>query len=134
MKTYILDTNVLLRFALNDNKEQVSRIEGLFRQAQKSAVSLIVPAEVLFEVEYVLRGVYKIEKDKRITFLELFLHTPFITIREDSVFREGLVIYKTKIVDLMDCYLFSLAQSLGATVFSFDRDFEILFKGKNSAQ
>lgn len=127
MKTYILDTNVLLRFILNDNEKQVGHIERLFKQARLGDARVLILPETFFEAEYVLRSVYAIEKEKRVQFLEIFLYSPWIELEHGLLLQEATNYFQRCSVDFVDCYLFCYARALeDVSVFSFDRDFEKL--------
>ena len=54
----ILDTNMILRYLLNDNQEMADRAEQYINSGEAS-----VTIEVIAEVVYVLRGVYSMERD-----------------------------------------------------------------------
>lgn len=59
----MLDTNMILRYLLNDNKEMADEAEIIIKKG-----SAQVPIEVVAEVVYVLKGVYSIEREKIKTF------------------------------------------------------------------
>ncbi|MEY8518888.1 PIN domain-containing protein [Lachnospiraceae bacterium 29-84] len=59
----MLDTNMILRYLLNDNKEMADEAEIIIKKG-----SAQVPIEVVVEVVYVLKGVYSIEREKIKTF------------------------------------------------------------------
>ena len=53
----LLDANVILRYLLNDNTEMAEKAEQIIAAGDAS-----VTTEVIAEVVYVLKGVYKLER------------------------------------------------------------------------
>ena len=51
-----LDTNILIRFLVEDDAEQLAAAKKLFRKCIASGESLHVPITVAFEPEWVLRA------------------------------------------------------------------------------
>ncbi len=115
----VIDSNPLLRLILNDNKEQCDKVVKLLRKEE-----VLIIAQVIFEIEYVLRKVYGISKKKICDCLDKLLMTKKIVIEEKQILLMTMVLYREKNVDLVDAYLWVRAKELGTTVFSFDKDFE----------
>jgi len=57
-----LDTNVLLRFLLQDDATQAEAARRLIRAASESGTSLYVPVSVALELEWVLRSRFKMDR------------------------------------------------------------------------
>ena len=55
----MLDTNMILRYLLNDNEEMASEAE---RVIKKEAVQVSI--EIIAEVVYVLKGVYSVGREE----------------------------------------------------------------------
>jgi pilT protein domain protein len=53
----ILDTNMILRYLLNDNKTMAEQVESIINTSP-----VFVTPEVIAEVVYVMKGVYKQER------------------------------------------------------------------------
>lgn len=123
---YFLDTNIVLRFFLKDSQEQYKRVEALFKKAKLGKVDLIVIPQIIFEINYVLGGVYKLKKTEIIKLIKSFLAWEYVEIREKQSLGEAIWLYQNKNVDLIDCFLFALAKNNKAEVFSFDKDFKKL--------
>ena len=52
----MLDTNMILRYLLNDNQEMADKAEQYLNDGDTS-----VPIEVIAEVVYILKGVYSMK-------------------------------------------------------------------------
>ena len=50
-----LDTNLLVRWLLEDDEEQTARTQRLFKVARANQATLFVPGTVVLELEWVLR-------------------------------------------------------------------------------
>lgn len=123
---YFLDTNVILRFFLKDNQQRYKKAEELFKKAEAGKISLVVIPQIIFEINYVLLGVYKLKKVEVVDLLKSLLAWNCVEIREKESLEEAIWLYQNKNVDLIDCFLFALARSNKAKVFSFDKDFKKL--------
>jgi len=75
-----LDTNVLARLVTNDNRTQAKEAATLI----DSGVALFVPASVMLELEWVLRGAYQLDKK---TIVRTFEH--LLSIRNVSFERQA---------------------------------------------
>lgn len=64
----MLDTNMILRYLLNDNEQMADEAEKIIRKG-----SVRVTMEVIAEVVYVLKGVYSIRtRQNTVKFIRLF--------------------------------------------------------------
>lgn len=128
MKKYIVDTNVILRFLLRDNEKLFRRAKEYFTLGRSQQVTLILVAQVLFELDYVLRGVYSLNRRETADILGKLVKDPVFKINDRSLLIQSVEKYKTVAVDLVDIYLFYLSKKNNALVLSFDRDFDKLEK------
>jgi predicted nucleic-acid-binding protein len=126
MKRYLLDTNVILRFLLQDHKKYYEIASEYFRKAQHKQIELGIIPEVLFELDYVLRGVYHLSKTEVVDILSKLIKTPYINIKNRGLILTIIEEYQKKTIDLFDIYLFYLAKNEKSEVISFDRDFKKL--------
>ena len=124
MKTYFIDTNVILRFLLHDNEKLYQQAKIFITKAKNKEIELHLVPEVLFEVDYVLRGVYHLtKKESSEIILNLTLST-YLKIVDRKIMINSIKKYQTTNVDLFDLYLFFKASQQKAEVLSFDKDFK----------
>ena len=128
MKTYFIDANVYLRFFLQDNKEQAERAKRYFTDAQAKRVKIVVTPEMLIEVNYVLRSVYKISHERVSKILLHIAQTPYFSIVDCKIVLPALGIYQKIDIDIEDIILYVRATQAMAEVLSFDDDFRVLQK------
>lgn len=123
MAKYIVDTNVFLRFFLKDNKKYFNQAKKFFSQAKEGKITLILLPQVLFEIDYVLRGVYSLSKRETADILSILVKSPALEIKSRKVLIEVVEKYKKINIDLFDIYLAEVAKRQKAKLLSFDKDF-----------
>jgi len=123
MKKYIVDTNVFLRFLLKDHPKHFKTASKYFTQAKEGKIILILIPEVVFEIDYVLRGVYSVSKKEVVGILDSLLKSPSLEIANREMLIECVDRYKDLQVDLVDLFLYKVARKEKAEVLSFDKDF-----------
>lgn len=121
MKKYIVDTNVLLRYTLNDIEQQANIVEEYISLAFTKKIKLIIPLPVIFEMEYVLRKFYKTEKSLVILILMKLILAPFFAIDQQKELLETLVLYEAKDLDFVDLFLYVTARERKAELLTFDK-------------
>lgn len=110
----MLDTNIVLRYLLNDNKEMADQAEKIIREG-----SALVTIEVIAEAVYVLKGVYSIERRKiESSLLELLSE---VSVPEEKVVRLGLEAFAEHNLDFVDCLLYAYNRVKGYEIKTFDK-------------
>lgn len=123
MTKLLLDANVIIRFLRADHEDHYQRSRGLFEQAERGEIRLILLESVLAEVVFVLDSVYSAPKDRISEALHpLFFHAG-IECHDSSVLSDALQRWCRKNVDFMDALLAAHARSKDMPVASFDKDF-----------
>lgn len=127
MKSYLVDTNVFLRFVLKDDIPLFIEASHLFENASKGKVQLFASNIVLFEISFVLKSVYKLSREEIIENLETILSSPYIEWVEQNNLQTALAIYATHpSLSLVDCYLHVKAKAIKAELFTFDKNLKKL--------
>lgn len=121
----MLDTNMILRYLLNDNEKMADEAEKIIREG-----SVQVTIEVLAEVVYVLKGVYSIEREKIKSSLLDFLSE--VQISEPEVIKLGLETYAEQNLDFVDCILYAYSRVKGYEIKSFDKKLKRLLEQGNN--
>lgn len=128
MKTYFVDANVFLRFILKDNETQWDVAVDYFNTAKRGEIRLIFITEVIAEIEYVLRKLYKIDRSQIVSYISSLISMPYILIPDRTILHTVLAIYPTQTLDLVDIILCCKAQKDNADVLSFDADVEKIMR------
>ncbi len=120
----MLDTNMVLRYLLNDNEEMAEEAERIIKKG-----SALLTTEVIAEVVYVLKGVYSIERGQIASCLLEFLSE--VNIPEEQVVRLGLETYAEQNLDFVDCILYAYNRVKGYEVKTFDKKLQRLLGVSN---
>lgn len=125
MKKRFLDTNVIVRFLLNDEKNQAKRAKDFFETVAKNKEKLVITPLVLAEVIYVLEKFGQSSKEEISKILISFLNLPIIIVEEKKILLDALLLYSKLKIDFVDCYHLSFCQTFGIEeIVSFDKDFK----------
>jgi predicted nucleic acid-binding protein len=124
MTKYFVDTNVFLRFLLKDNKNYFNKAKKYLTLAKEKKIVLILIPQVLFEIDYVLKGVYSISKKERVAILSNLVKSPALAVENRKLLIEVVEKYEKLNIDLFDIYLWTIAHQQKAKILSFDKDFK----------
>jgi len=119
----IFDTNVILRYILQDNQEMVERVEE-----QLSSDVCFIPVEVIAEIVYVLSKVYSVQRKVIVKVVMDITDTENITVAQTDVVRHALSVYASTVLDFVDCLLIGYAKEKQYTVFTFDKKLQKYLK------
>jgi predicted nucleic acid-binding protein len=122
VKKYLLDTNVLLRFLLDDHAEFSRAAAGLFQQAANGKCLLILTDLCIAEAVWVLISYYKLERQTVAESLAKMIVKGGIQCPTLEPTLDALARFKDSNCDFFDCYLAAQASALGVGVASFDKD------------
>lgn len=109
----LIDANVILRYLLGDHPQMSEEARNVIKDG-----AFTLP-EVLAEVVYVLKGVYKVERTEIAATLMEFLDE--ITIDNQETMCEALALFSETSLDFVDCILIARHRVLGDNVMSFDK-------------
>ena len=128
MVTYLADTNIFIRLFIQDNQSQAKFVEKVFQEARSGKLKIAVLSEVLPEIEYVLRKVYKVERKIIFSHLSGLINTPYINIEKRNIWKKAIKIYLKNNIDIVDAVLFVESQERKNKILSFDKDFKKIKK------
>ena len=110
----MLDTNMILRYLLNDNQEMADKAEQYLNDGNVS-----VTISVIAEVVYVLKGVYSMDRDKIADTVKEFLE--LVGCQEMDVLKIALDTYAEHKLDFVDCVLYGYHAAKGFDIATFDK-------------
>lgn len=114
MNMIIIDANVILRYLLNDNEEMASEAEMLIKNHE-----VWVTTEVIAEVIYVLKRVYKVEKREVCNCLLEFLEE--VRVEDREVLEKAIQTYAECNLDFVDCVLYAYHSVRQYKIKTFDK-------------
>jgi predicted nucleic-acid-binding protein len=119
---YGLDTNVLVRFLLQDDLNQAEQAKKAIEDALVEGKSVVVSLLTVLETEWVLRSCAKIEKVKLIRVFRMLLEARDLQIEEEEVLEEALYFYEGSRADFADCLMSAQYAKLGCSaMLTFDQ-------------
>jgi predicted nucleic-acid-binding protein len=117
-----LDTNVLVRYIMQDDARQSLKATNLIESLSDDQPGFITIVSIL-ELYWVLTSCYELTNDQVKQALDVLLRTrQFIVDRADQVLR-ALKVFETGKADFADCLIERTASSAGCEkMFTFDAD------------
>lgn len=124
MVTYLADTNIFVRLYTQDNSEQLKISEETLINCKKRKLKIVVLSEVIPEIEYVLRKVYKVDRKTISDHLLGLVKTTYINIEKRDIWKSAIKVYSKNNIDIIDAILFVESQNRRNEILSFDKDFK----------
>lgn len=97
-----LDTNVIIRFLVNDDKKQGDIVRALFEKAENGGISFFVTIPVLLEVLWILDSVYDFSRDEIISAIESLSSMPVIIFEKADVVQDFIAAGRRTKIELSD--------------------------------
>jgi len=117
-----LDTNVLIRFLVADDKIQAQKVYDLFKRAEAGKEQFWVPLTVVLEIIWVLESVYAIPRKEIIGALHELLMMPILKFELHSAIKNFVVTARESTFDLSDILIAHSAKIHGCNcVLTFDK-------------
>lgn len=122
MKTILVDTNVILRFLLRDDKNLFKIANSIFKSAESGKTKIYIDELVVAESIWALTSFYK--KDKKEVcnlLLKLFSKNWLINPRKNLIFSSLKLCVLTKL-SYIDCWVHELSKLEFMKLETFDKD------------
>ena len=117
-----LDTNVLVRFLVNDDTRQARIVYKLFKLAESNKESYWVPLLVVLETIWVLDSVYEIPREEILDSLNDLLMMTVLKFESPSTIQKFIHSARKNTLDLSDVLIASAAGVSGCeSILTFDK-------------
>lgn len=117
-----LDTNVLVRYLVQDDAGQLAAAQRLIRKCIGEQQTLFVPVTVTLELEWVLRYSFGFAKDETIGALSSLLAAAELSFESEQAVEVALELYRTSAADFADCLHIALTAQAGEQpLWTFDK-------------
>jgi predicted nucleic-acid-binding protein len=117
-----LDTNVLVRYIVQDDEVQLAAARRLIRRCLAEGLTLFVPATVTLELEWVLRASFEYAKDEVMEALSSLFSAAELTFESERALEVALQLYRIGTADFADCLHIALAAQAGESpLWTFDK-------------
>lgn len=116
-----IDTNVLVRWLVDDDRQQSARAQELFESARDRSIPLFVPDTVVLELEWVLRSRYRFDKGTVLKTFNALLETQELEFGTEAALEQALHLYRQGTAEFSDCLHAGLCAAANrAPMLSFD--------------
>jgi predicted nucleic-acid-binding protein len=117
-----LDTNILVRYLVEDDADQAQRVHRLLSAARVSGEPVYVSCIVLCELAWTLGQVYGWQKQDILAQLDTLLDAEIFRFEEDGLVRRAVALARESKAGFADCLIgqLNLARGCRVTV-TFDR-------------
>lgn len=117
-----LDTNVLIRYVVQDDTAQLAAAKRLIRQSLAEGQSIFVPVTVVLEFEWVLRASFGYGKDEVLQVLSSLFSAADLSFESERALEVALQLYREGSADFADCLHVALAaQANESPLWTFDK-------------
>lgn len=117
-----LDTNVLVRYVVEDDAKQLAAARRLIRRCISEGRALFVPVTVTLELEWVLRASFEYTKDEVMEVLSSLFSAAELTFESERGLEVALQLYREGSADFADCLHVALAAQAGELpLWTFDK-------------
>ncbi len=117
-----LDTNVLVRYLVEDGVGQLAAARRLIRRCVAGGEALFVPVSVALELEWALRSNFRFSREEVIEVLSGLLAAGELTFESEGAVELALALYAQSEADYSDCLHVALAVQAGQQpLWTFDR-------------
>lgn len=118
--TNLLDTNVLLRFLVGDDKVQQQKAVFWFKQAEKGQRKIVISPIIVAEASFVLESFYHKNRLEIADSLEVFLSQRWLQVDDRDTVLSLWYWYK-KGLHFVDSFLIAKAKINHSPILSFDK-------------
>jgi predicted nucleic-acid-binding protein len=122
--TYLLDTNILLRFLRNDHPVFSGASRKLFEKARTGKLQLLIPFIAMVEAFHALRTQYKTDQALAAREMIKLINAPGVTLSAPAWVHDAVSEYMSRKVSFGDACIAAEARSGKLSVASFDSDFD----------
>jgi predicted nucleic-acid-binding protein len=120
-----VDTNVFLRFLVNDDPAKADACEALFQKAIDGQEILFTSDMIIAEIIWVLESYYELKKVDIRESIEKILNTRNLQCRNREIIISALSIYVEKNIDFIDAFnAMMLKRDKRDEIYSYDKHFD----------
>ena len=117
-----LDTNVLLRYIVQDDAAQLAAAKRLITRVLGEGSTLFVPVTVVLELEWVLRSSFGFAKDDVLLTLSSLFSAAELSFESEQALEVALHLFREGSADFADCLHVALAAQAGEQpLWTFDK-------------
>lgn len=120
MITYLIDSNIVLRYLIPEATALHKRAVQYFSDAQNKKAKLFIDDVTLAEIVWVLKSVY-LKRSKEISeLLTPIIEHNSVVLNNKDLILQSLRFFSSRNLSYIDCYLRCLSESKGIPLATFD--------------
>ncbi|MBI4035715.1 PIN domain-containing protein [Candidatus Daviesbacteria bacterium] len=121
----LIDTNIILRFILNDSPALSSKAQRIFEKITNGKIQVFISLLTISEIIFTLERSYKIPKNDIIKSLSNMFLITNLKVEKRVLIEQALSIYVEKNISFPDAYhvVFMNFKQI-KQIYSFDEDFD----------
>jgi predicted nucleic-acid-binding protein len=108
-----LDTNVLVRYIVEDDADQLEAARRLIGRCVREGGTLHAPVTVILELEWVLRRSFGFAKDDVMRAMSSLFSAAELSFESERALEVALQLYRENTADFADCLHIALAAQAG---------------------
>ncbi len=117
-----LDTNVLVRFLVHDDRRQAQIVLSRLKKAEREKEQLLVPLVIVLEMIWVLSGAYDFRRLEILGSIEALIQMPIFLFEADAVLEKLIEQGRETNLDLSDLLIALSAKIQGSeTMLTFEK-------------
>jgi predicted nucleic acid-binding protein len=124
MSKRLVDTNLIIRYLVQDHERHAKAAGGLFEACDRGDVVLVVLPEVVAECVFVLESFYKHQRADIARTLGALVNSPGVELAELSIHLDALNRYSASKLHFVDCTIAATAAAHQLAIATFDSDFK----------
>lgn len=119
MSKNLIDTNLIIRFLVNDDPKKVTKVEKLLKDKNNKN---ILPDTVIAEIIWVLSSYYSLNKKEASEKIRALIHVDTIECNAFLINR-ALTLWEENNISYIDAYLAAVVELGNITLYSYDSKF-----------
>lgn len=132
MKKFCADTNFILSFLTDRNIDQQKTAEKYFEKASRAEIEIIIVENVITELVYVMKSVYKMPSAGITNILKALAENPGIIIDTHFSIDELLKIWPLPVQDYGDALIILYARNHKTDILTFDKKMKRSYEKLNT--
>ena len=108
-----VDTNVLIRYLVRDDRSQYERARRLINREVGSGEPMLVSLLVLLEAEWVLRSRYQLAKSEILAAFSALLEAAELAFEDEPSVEQAIYSWKDSVAEFADCLIAARNRRLG---------------------
>jgi predicted nucleic-acid-binding protein len=122
-----IDSNVFLRFLTTDKEKMPKSLLNFFSKLENGETKVFCLEFVFFQVIFVLKSFYKVEKEEIINKMLNLLSFEGLYMKDKRVIERTLEMWRNHPGDIIDCYIAANMEKSGEKeIVSYDKKIEKL--------